>query len=187
MSLYSFFIQIFGCLVCAKNWSRCLFYSLIYISKIQPSCTYPSMELTLQEKREEEDGDRHLFRSNFSHINQNIKIIVKSFCHKIRRHWKQLGTSQVALVIENLPASTGDTEEAGLISRLGRCPGGGNGNSLIFLTGKYHFQSRKILAEDPGRLQSMGLQRVGCNSASTQASMHEEDLMPEFPLQQLLQ
>ena len=65
MSLYSFFIQIFGCLVCAKNWSRCLFYSLIYISKIQPSCTYPSMELTLQEKREEEDGDRHLFRSNF--------------------------------------------------------------------------------------------------------------------------
>ena len=116
----------------------------IYISKIQPSCTYPSMELTLQEKREEEDGDRHLFRSNSSHINQNIKIIVKSFCHKIRRHWKGLGTSQVVLVIENLPASTGDTEDAGLISRLGRCPGGGNGNSLIFLTGKYHGQ--KILA-----------------------------------------
>lgn len=76
MSLYSFFIRIFG--TDAKNWSRCLFYSLIYISKIQPSCTYPPMELTLGEKREEESGTGIFFRSNFSHINQNIKIIVKS-------------------------------------------------------------------------------------------------------------
>ena len=51
-----------------------------------------------------------------------------------------------------------------------------------------HFLDWKIpWTEDLGRLQSMGLQRVGCNSASTQASMHQEDLMPEFPLQQLLQ
>ena len=27
MSFYSFFIQIFGCLVCDRNWLRCLFYS----------------------------------------------------------------------------------------------------------------------------------------------------------------
>ena len=35
-------------------------------------------------------------------------------------------------MVKNLPAITGDTGEAGSISGLGRCPGGGNGNLLQY-------------------------------------------------------
>ena len=38
------------------------------------------------------------------------------------------GTSQVALVVKNLPANAEDVREAGLIPRSGRFHGGGNGN-----------------------------------------------------------
>ena len=37
---------------------------------------------------------------------------------------------QVLLVVENLPANTGDARDMGLIPGLGRSPGGGNGNPL---------------------------------------------------------
>ena len=37
--------------------------------------------------------------------------------------------SQVALVVKNMPANAGDS---GLISRLGRSPGGGNDNPLQY-------------------------------------------------------
>ena len=37
---------------------------------------------------------------------------------------------QVLLVVENLPANTGDARYLGLIPGLGRSPGGGNGNPL---------------------------------------------------------
>ena len=33
-------------------------------------------------------------------------------------------------LVKNLPAKAGDTIDAGLISELGRSPGGGNGNPL---------------------------------------------------------
>ena len=49
--------------------------------------------------------------------------------------------------IKNSPASTGDV---GSIPGSGRCPGKGNGNSL--LPGKSHGQ-------ETGRLQPMGLQK----------------------------
>ena len=39
--------------------------------------------------------------------------------------------SQVALVVENLPASAGDRRNMGLIPGLGRSPGGGHGNPLV--------------------------------------------------------
>ena len=39
-----------------------------------------------------------------------------------------LGASQVALVVKSLPASAGDSRDAGSIPGSGRCPGGGNGN-----------------------------------------------------------
>ena len=38
--------------------------------------------------------------------------------------------SQVALVVKNLPANTGDTREAVLIPGLGRFPGVGSGDPL---------------------------------------------------------
>ena len=41
-----------------------------------------------------------------------------------------LGASQVALVVKNLPANSGDTGDAGLIPGSGRSPGEGNGNPL---------------------------------------------------------
>ena len=40
--------------------------------------------------------------------------------------------SQVALVVQNPPASAGDIRDAGLIPGLGRSPGEGNGNSLRY-------------------------------------------------------
>ena len=39
-------------------------------------------------------------------------------------------TSQVALVVKNLPANAGDAKDAGSLPGLGRSPGEGNGNSL---------------------------------------------------------
>ena len=54
-------------------------------------------------------------------------------------------------MVKNLPANTGDVE---LLLGLGRSPGGGHGNSSILAW---------IIpwTEEPGRLQSIGLHRVG--------------------------
>ena len=52
-------------------------------------------------------------------------------------------------MIKNLPANAGDVEDVDLILGSGRCPGGGNGNPVF------------LPVESPGRLQSVGLQRVG--------------------------
>ena len=39
--------------------------------------------------------------------------------------------SQLALVVKNLPASSGGIRDLGLILGSGRFPGGGNGNALL--------------------------------------------------------
>ena len=41
-------------------------------------------------------------------------------------------TSQVALVVKDLPANAGDLRDIGLIPGLGRSPGGGHGNPLQY-------------------------------------------------------
>ena len=41
-------------------------------------------------------------------------------------------TSQVALVVKNLPANAGDVRDLGLIPGLGRSPGVGNGNPFQY-------------------------------------------------------
>ena len=46
--------------------------------------------------------------------------------------------------------NAGDARDMGLIPRWGRSPGGGHGNPIPW-------------AEEPGGLESMGLQRVGHN------------------------
>ena len=43
-----------------------------------------------------------------------------------------LGASQVVLLVKNLPANAGNIRDAGLIPKLGRSPGGGNGNSFQY-------------------------------------------------------
>ena len=52
-------------------------------------------------------------------------------------------------------ASVYNAEDLGSISGLGRSPGEGNGNTLSTIAWKIP------CTEEPGRLQSMGLQRVG--------------------------
>ena len=68
------------------------------------------------------------------------------------------GASQVALVVKNAPASAGDTRDAGSIPGSGRSPGGGHGSLLQYSCLEIPW------TEEPGRLQSMGLHRVGHNS-----------------------
>ena len=58
--------------------------------------------------------------------------------------------------LNNLPASAGDTRDAGSISGLRRSPGGGNGNPL-----QYFYAGEFIpWTEEPGRQQPMGSQIV---------------------------
>ena len=42
------------------------------------------------------------------------------------------GASPGGSVVKNLPANTGDSGNEGLIPGLGRFPGGGNGNLLLY-------------------------------------------------------
>ena len=52
--------------------------------------------------------------------------------------------SQVALVVKNPPANSGDTGDAGLIPGLGRSPEGGNGNPLQY---SWKFHGQRSLAD----------------------------------------
>jgi len=63
-------------------------------------------------------------------------------------------------VVKNPPANAGDTGDPRLILEMGRPPGGGHGNSLWFLVWRIPW------TEEPGGLQSMGLQ------SQAQLSMH---------------
>ena len=49
-----------------------------------------------------------------------------------RRGKEAARASQVALAVKNLPASAGDSRDAGSISGSGRYPGQGNGNPLQY-------------------------------------------------------
>ena len=49
---------------------------------------------------------------------------------KRERERKDLGTSQVALVVKNPPANAGDRRDVGLIPGSERSPGGGHSNLL---------------------------------------------------------
>ena len=62
--------------------------------------------------------------------------------------YDRLWVSQVALVVKNPPANAGDVRDVGSIPGWGRCPGGGNGNSLQFLPGESHGQ-RSLVGYSP--------------------------------------
>ena len=57
-------------------------------------------------------------------------------------------------MVKNLPAHAGDPGDAGLIPGSGRSSGGGDGNPLQYFAGVIPW------TEEPGRVQSMVLQRV---------------------------
>ena len=61
----------------------------------------------------------------------------------------------MALVIKSSPANAGDARDTGLIPGLGRPWSKKWQPSPVFLPGKFHGQK-----EEPGGLQSKGLQRV---------------------------
>ena len=65
--------------------------------------------------------------------------------------------SQVVLVVKNLPANAGDIRDMGLIRGSGRSPGGRHSNPLQDSSWRIPW------TEQPGRLQSLGLQRVRHN------------------------
>ena len=68
-------------------------------------------------------------------------------------------TSQVVLVIKNLPASAGDLRDVGSIPGSGRSPGEGHGNPLQYSC------LENLRTEEPGGLQSMGSHSAGHDSA----------------------
>ena len=69
-----------------------------------------------------------------------------------------LWASQVTQMVKNPPANTGDTGDMDSIPELGRAPGIGNDSPL-----QYSCPENSL---GPGRLQSIGSQKVGHNQAS---------------------
>ena len=65
------------------------------------------------------------------------------------------GASQVALVVKNLPARVGDLRDAGSIPGWGRSLEWGMATHSSILAWRIPW------TEEPGRLQSIGSQRVG--------------------------
>ena len=68
------------------------------------------------------------------------------------------------VVVKNPPTNAGDPRDTGSIPGLGGSPGGGHGNSL-------QCSWRIPWTEEPGRLQSIGLQRVDMTEATEHAHM----------------
>ena len=60
-------------------------------------------------------------------------------------------------MVKNLLANTGDARDPGLMPGSGKYPGRGNGSPF-----QYCYLVNSV-TEEPGRLQSMGLQRTGHN------------------------
>ena len=52
-------------------------------------------------------------------------------------------------VVKNLPANAGDARDMGLITRLGRSPGGGNGNSLQYFCLENPHGQRNLVGYSP--------------------------------------
>ena len=59
----------------------------------------------------------------------------------------------LVLVVKSLLANAEGIRDTGSVPGLGRSPGGGNGNPLQYLAWRIPW------TEEPGRLQSLGLQR----------------------------
>ena len=60
----------------------------------------------------------------------------------------------MALAVKNLPVNAGDIRDLGSILGSRRSPGGGHGNPLQYLVWRIPW------TEEPGELQSLGLQRI---------------------------
>ena len=78
--------------------------------------------------------------------------------HRVGHDWSDLAwllwASQVALVVKNPPSNAGDVWDSGLIPGSGKFSEGGPGSPLQYSC------LENPWTEEPGELQSMGLQRV---------------------------
>ena len=99
-------------------------------------------------------------------------IVGKPLFHFIYRWWLTFNktilcvwASQVAQVVKNLPANSGEINGVGLIPGLGRSPRGGHGHHSSTLAWRIPW------IEEPSGLQSWGSQRVGHNWCDL-TSMH---------------
>ena len=84
------------------------------------------------------------------------------------------GASLVAQLVKNPPANAGETRDVSLIPGLGRAPGEGNGNPLKYSCLK------NPRTEEPGWIQSKGLQRVRHNWASMHTTYWNFWLQPNI-------
>ena len=82
-----------------------------------------------------------------------------------------LGAFQVALVVKNPPANVGDTGDTGSIPGSGRSPGGGHGNPVQYSC------LESPMDREPGRLQSMGSQRVRHDLVTERTHTHTPHLL----------
>ena len=93
----------------------------------------------------------------FSNFKKILFIISNWLEPCIREQISIQRASQVAIVVRNLTASAGDLRDLGLNPGWGRSLGGGHGNPLQYSC------LENPMEELTGRLQSLGLHRVGHN------------------------
>ena len=86
-----------------------------------------------------------------------ILMSIFAFYFILRHNIHTIRASQVVLVVKNPPANTGDMRDVGSILGSGRSPGGGLATLSSMLACRIQW------TEEPGRLQSMGFQRIGHN------------------------
>ena len=69
--------------------------------------------------------------------------------HEYSGYLLVIRASQVALVVKNLPANTGDARDASLVPGLGRSPGVGNGTPLQCPCLKNAMNKRSLMGCSP--------------------------------------
>ena len=77
------------------------------------------------------------------------------YSHHLKYQASIFRASHVALVVKNPPSNERDVRDLDSIPGLGKFPGGGHDNPLQYSC------LEDAIAEEPGGLQSTGLQRVG--------------------------
>ena len=89
-------------------------------------------------------------------VGRGRKLEIRMKYHLTSRISKYLlitWTSQVALVVKNPPAKTGDTRDMGSVPELGKSPGGGHGNPLQY-SSLENRMDRSLVGYHPGIAKS---------------------------------
>ena len=82
-------------------------------------------------------------------------VFCQTMCLKLKCERKLIRSNKLIIILTEYSLKIFDIPKPGSIPGLGRSPGEGNGNPLpVLLPGKIPW------TEEPGRLQSMGSQRV---------------------------